>query len=306
MNEAEFITALRSLPLHEGARALEDDCAVIEVGSETLVVTHDAMTAGTHWLPSQDLADVAWKLVAANLSDLAAKGARPEGVLLGHQCGEADERFLEGLDAALRAFRVPLLGGDTIAGDGPRTISMTAIGRATHTPVPSRSGAQSGDGVFVAGTIGDAYAGFRLLRDADQTADRDSAQKYLRDKFTRPSPLLAEGERLAEIVTAMMDVSDGLLLDASRLAQASKVTLSLESEAVPFSPQFREWSSDKAVRDHALRWGDDYALLFTAPPGEGVAAQFTRIGEVIERTHGPLVLDGAVPAPDERLGFIHG
>lgn len=316
MNESEFIAALRSLPLHDGARALKDDCAVIEVGAETLVITHDAMAGGTHWLAGQDLADVAWKLVVANLSDLAAKGARPEAVLLGYQLtgDDDDARFLEGLGAALSAYGVELLGGDTIAGKGPQTVALTAIGRATHTPVPSRAGARPGDEVFVAGTIGDAYAGFTLLRDAAQAGEPPSARnalppsahQYLRDSFTRPTPMLAEGEQLAGIVTAMMDISDGLLLDASRLAEASGVTLALASASVPFSAQFREWSNHSEDRDRALRWGDDYALLFTAPPGASLPAHCTRIGEIVERGDAALLLDGAAPGAHDHLGYTHG
>jgi len=115
MTEADFIAALRLLPLHPGARGLSDDCAVLTIGAETLVITHDMMAEGTHFRPDADMADVAWKLVASNLSDLAAKGAEPVGVLLGHMLGRDDARFLEGLHAALTAFGAPLLGGDTVA-----------------------------------------------------------------------------------------------------------------------------------------------------------------------------------------------
>lgn len=311
MKESEFIAALRSLPLHHGARGLRDDCAIIPIAGETLVITHDAMSEGTHWLPEQDLGDVAWKLVAVNLSDLAAKGARPEGVLLSYQLGSRDEdtRFLEGLEAALRTFDVPLLGGDTIAGDGARTFALTAIGRAIHTPVPSRSGARSGDGVFVAGMIGDAFAGFELLRKRDEGPRArlsPSAAQYLRERFTRPRPLLVEGEALAPVATAMMDVSDGLLLDAARLADASGVTLALDSGSVPFSPQFGEWLQNAGDRDRAMRWGEDYALLFTAPPTDPIASRFARIGKVVQRGENALLLDGVPPGPNERLGYTHG
>lgn len=309
MNESEFIGALRSLPIHDAARGLGDDCAILSIGSETLVITHDAMAQGIHWLPEQDLADVAWKLLAANLSDLAAKGARPEGVLLSYQLagGDADPRFLDGLDAALRAFEVPLLGGDTIAATGPQTISLTAIGLASHVPVPSRSGARPGDSVFVAGTIGDAYAGFELLKKARaNSGSLSDAHDYLRRRFTRPSPMLADGERLAPIVSAMMDVSDGLLLDAARLADASGVTLAIDSDAVPFSSQFREWSADRSDRERAMRWGDDYALLFTAAPADPIAARFARIGKVMPRGENALLIDGVSPGPDEPLGYTHG
>lgn len=107
MNEPDFIAALRTLPLHPGARGLMDDCAVFPFGTETIVITHDMMAEGVHFRAHADMADVAWKLVATNLSDLAAKGAVPVGVLLGHTLGRDDARFIEGLQAALEAFDTP-------------------------------------------------------------------------------------------------------------------------------------------------------------------------------------------------------
>ena len=123
------------------ARNLDDDCAVLEIGDTALVITHDAMAEGLHFLPDQDPADVAWKLVASNVSDLAAKGADPLGVVLGYQLGRDDLRFLGGLREALDAFALILLGGDTIGSTGAQVLGLTAIGLATHRPVPSRAGA---------------------------------------------------------------------------------------------------------------------------------------------------------------------
>lgn len=289
MDEQTFIAALRRLATHPAARGLADDCAALEIGGEALVLTHDTMVEGVHWLPGQDMADVAWKLVAVNLSDLAAKGAEPVGVLLGHMLGDGDERLVAGLGDALAAFQVPLLGGDTVGGGPPRTLGLTAIGRATHRPVPSRGGAQPGDSLWLAGAVGAAMVGFEALRDgtgADSTA------------YRRPRPMLAEGRALAPHVSAMMDVSDGLLLDGSRLADASKVTLHIDTHAVPIAaPEHR--------RAEALRWGDDYALLFTAPPPFRAPVGAARIGEVLDREAHPLLLDGAPPLPGDTLGYTH-
>ena len=290
MSEPAFIAALRALAPHPAARGLADDAAVLEIGGEALVVTHDMMVEGVHWLAGQDPADVAWKLVAVNLSDLAAKGAVPLGVLLGYTLGNDDTRFLEGLGEALAAFSVPLLGGDTVSGHGGRAHGLTALGRATHRPVPSRSGAVAGDGVWLTGPVGAAMLGFEAMRDGTSA---DSAA------FRRPVPLLAQGGALAPLVTAMMDVSDGLLLDASRLAQASGVTLSLDSSAVPIPA-----SLQPARRSEALRWGDDYQLLFTLPAAIEPPCPAHRIGTVLPRGDAPLLLDNAVPEGD--LGYIHG
>lgn len=285
MNEPDFIAALRALPLHPGARGLADDCAVLTIGSEALVITHDMMAQGTHFRPDADMADVAWKLVATNLSDLAAKGAEPVGVLLGHMLGRDDARFIRGLCEALEAFDTPLLGGDTIAAAGPRALGLTAIGRATHTPVPARSGAAPGDHIYLTGPVGRAMLGF------EGAADHLAA-------FNRPVPRLAEGIALAPHVSAMMDVSDGLLLDSWRMAQASGVTFAIDPLAVPVA--------EPARRDDAMRWGDDYELLFTAPPGALLPVPAHRIGTVTARAAAPLVLGGAPHADAATLGYQHG
>lgn len=285
MNEPDFIAALRALPLHPGARGLADDCAVLAVGGETLIFTHDMMAEGTHFRPDADMADVAWKLVATNLSDLAAKGAEPVGVLLGHMLGRDDARFISGLHEALQAFDTPLLGGDTIAAAGPRALGLTAIGRATCTPVPSRSGAQAGDGIWLTGPVGRAMLGFEGVAEH-------------RASFHRPVPRLAEGRGLAAQVTAMMDVSDGLLLDAFRMAEASGVTLVLEREAIPVA--------DPEHRDACLRWGDDYELLFTAPPTAVLPVTAHRIGTVTARGTAPLMLGTQPLADPASLGYRHG
>lgn len=276
------------MPLHPGARGLTDDAAVIEIGDETLVITHDVMVEGRHWLAGQDMADVAWKLVASNLSDLAAKGAEPLGVLIGHALGQGDERFLAGLNEALTHYGTALLGGDTVSGSGPRTMGLTAIGRATHRPVPSRSASRIGDAVFVTGTLGAAMLGFEALREgtgAEATA------------YTRPLARLPEGQALAGQVTAMMDVSDGLLLDAYRMAEASEVSIAIDDTAVPVAAPER--------RLDCMTWGDDYELLFTLPPGTAPKAPATCIGKVEPQGFARLFLGGEPITNPQGLGYVH-
>lgn len=285
MNEPDFIAALRQLPLHPGARGLMDDCAVLTIGSETLVITHDMMAEGTHFRAEADMADVAWKLVATNLSDLAAKGAQPLGVLLGHMLGRDDARFLEGLGEALAAFGAPLLGGDTVAAEGVRSFGMTAIGRATYQPVPSRSGAQVGDAIYLTGPVGRAMLGFE-------------GHPEHRAAFNRPLPRIAEGTALVPHVSAMMDVSDGLLLDCWRMASVSGVTFAIDPEAVPVAEAGR--------RDECMRWGDDYELLFTAPPAAVLPFAVHRIGAVVAMRSAPLALGGEALNDPADLGYRHG
>lgn len=286
MDERAFVEALRALAPHPAARGLSDDCAVLELGGELLVLTHDSLVEGLHFLPGQDPADVAWKLVATNLSDLAAKGAEPLGVLLGYQLGSDDARFLAGLEQVLVHYNVPLLGGDTVGGSGPQVVGLTALGRATHRPVPSRSGAQVGDALYVTGPLGAALAGFEAFKGG--TGDSLA--------YRRPQALLAEGQALAPLVTAMMDISDGLLLDAARMAAASGVTLAIDSTSVPIA-------LPAARRDEALRWGDDYQLLFTVREGLTLPVAATRIGTAVPAGTSSVLLDGL--APSGPLGYEH-
>lgn len=280
MRELDFIAALRSLPLHPGAQDLRDDAAVIEIGGEALVLTHDAIAEGVHYRPGTDPADIAWKLVAVNLSDLAAKAAEPIGVLIGATLVERAERFVEGLRDVLEAYGVKLLGGDTISHSGPATFGCTAIGRATVRPVPARTGARAGDALYVTGVIGAAMLGF----------ETDGAA------YLRPRPRLAEGLALGGHVHAMMDVSDGLLLDVRRMAEASGGTAAIELDAIPFA---------RGVRDRlaAASWGDDYELLFAAPEGTVLPVTATRVGTMLQKAAEPLLLDGK--SPPKRLGYEH-
>ena len=262
---------------------------MLEVGGEALVLTHDMLVEGVHFPPGSDPADIAWKLVTVNLSDLAAKGAQPLGVLLGYMLGDDDTRFVEGLEDALGRYGVPLLGGDTSSGGPPRSFGLTAIGRATHNPVPSRSGAMAGDALFLTGPVGAAMMGYGALRGG--TGADSSA-------YLRPVPRLAEGQALAPLVSAMMDVSDGVLLDSARMARASGVTMAIDSAAVPIAaPEER--------RQDALRWGDDYELLFTGPPDAELPVPAHRIGEVRERSAAPILLDGMELSEADGLGYEH-
>jgi thiamine-monophosphate kinase len=275
---------LRKLPLHPGARGLDDDCAILEIGNETLFLTHDMMAEGTHFQEGGDLADAAWKLVAVNLSDLASKGAEPIGVLLGHSLGSGDERFLEGLYEALSAHDVPLLGGDTIKTTGKRAFGLTAIGRASHTPVPSRRGAQIGDQLYVTGLLGCAMLGFE--------GDPEHLAAY-----NRPTPRLSEGQALAPHVSAMMDISDGLMLDTFRMASASEVSIAIDSALVPVASNKR--------RNECMRWGDDYELLFTLPLETEPPVACMRIGTVEPQGFAPLIFDSNPVVNPEGLGYQH-
>jgi len=278
LNELEFIAALRSLPLHPGADGLRDDTATLAIGGETLVLTHDAIAEGVHYRAGTDPFDIAWKLVAVNLSDLAAKGAEPIGVLIGAVLIEGAERFVEGLRSILAEYGVPLLGGDTIS-VSPATFGCTAIGRAGKR-IPSRAGGKPGDGLWVTGSIGAAMLGFEA---GDGAA------------YLRPRPRLAEGKALAPLVHAMMDISDGLLLDAAHMAEASGCTVAISLADIPIAAG--------ANPIEAVTWGDDYELLFAAVADFVPPVPATRIGLLAAPGAAPLLLDGQVP--EIPLGYQH-
>lgn len=289
MTEIDILTRLRTMPLHPGALDLWDDTA--RIGD--LILTTDLMVEGVHFLADDSPGDVAWKLLAVNLSDLAAKGAVPEGVLLGMPIRDPawDAAFLDGLDSALRAFNCTLLGGDTVSGG--RTYALTAIGRATI--APQRSGARPGDALWVTGTIGDAGAGLAIAKGAP-------GPTVLVDRYRRPTPRLGEGQALAGQATAMMDVSDGLLIDASRMAAASGCAVTIDLAAVPLSDAYASWSGDRPA---AATAGDDYELLFALAPGQTPPVPATRVGGFAQGT-GLTLTDAGTPVdPPAKLGWLH-
>ncbi len=291
MTEDDFIAALRTLPLHPGAQGLRDDTAI--VGGH--VVTTDTLVEGVHFLATDPPEDVAWKLVATNLSDLAAKGAVPAGILLNYPLGDDgwDAAFLRGLAEVLATFATPLIGGDTVTlpSGAPRILTVTAFG--TDAAAPPRSGARAGDALWVTGTIGDSGAGLAIALGATGPATLLAA-------YRRPQPRLAEGRIIAPRAHAMMDVSDGLLLDAQRMAAASGLAVAIDLATVPLSPAYRAFSGDVLA---AATAGDDYELLFAAPADGDFPA--TRIGAFAPGTGLTLTRDDvAVPLPAS-LGYAH-
>ena len=288
-DEFAFLTALRAIATHPAAAGLADDTAQLEVTAGRLILTSDTMVESVHYRPHDPPESVGWRLVAVNLSDLAAKGATPLACLLNYSLSgdaEWDRGFLSGLNDALATYAMPLIGGDTVAmpGGAPRSLTLTAIGTAPPR-VPLRTGAQPGDALWVTGSIGGAAFG------ADGEP-RDLA------RYLRPVPRIAEGQALAPLATAMMDVSDGLLIDAQRLATASGIAIHIDLDAVPLA-------LPGPVLDAACA-GDDYELLFTLPDGVQPPVPATRIGTASTGSGLTLTASGIpVPLPT-KLGYRHG
>ncbi len=300
--EADLIHALRRLASDPAARGLADDAAVLDWGGKRLVLTHDMLVESVHFLPTDPPETVAWKLLAVNLSDLAAKGARPIGALMGYSLRgdpDWDAAFVRGLEVALDHFGVPLLGGDTVSSP-TRVLGLTLLGEASGS-VPDRRGANMGDALFVTGTLGDAALGLHLLQSG---ADTPTA---LVESYRLPLPQLEAGAMISLFSPAMMDISDGLLIDAARMAEASKVGIRIDLDALPLSADFIAVAgSDRAARLRAATGGDDYQLLFVSGrPLPTLPCAVTRIGQIV-RGSGLHLHDsqGDVPLPD-RLGWEH-
>ncbi len=307
-DESRLIDALRLIARHPAARGLGDDVAVLPAPlGRDLVLTHDMLVEGVHYLPGDPPGDVAWKLLAVNLSDLAAKGAEPLGVLMGYGLTgrpDWDAGFVAGLGRALDHFEVPLLGGDTVAqpaGDA-RVLGLTAIGQVAPGTAPDRRGAQAGDLLFLTGPVGDAGLGLRIARGEIE------GPRTLLKAYRLPIPRLAEGRALAPIAHAMADVSDGLLIDARRIAAASGLAVTIDLDAVPLSDAARSFGDDRAARLAAVTAGDDYQLLAAVPPdlGGAAAVMAVEIGR-FDSGSGLRLVDrkGTVPLPDS-LGYEHG
>ena len=307
LGEQAFIDRLRLLATDPSARGLDDDAAVIG----DLVLTHDMIAEGVHFLPTDPPASVGWKLVAVNLSDLAAKGAEPLAALMGVTLvGDSDweEKFLSGVAAACETYGIALIGGDTIAlpEGAPRVLGLTAVGRG-GAQIPSRAGGKARDILWLVGTLGDAAAGLDLVREDSE------AEGPLVEAYRRPVPQLAVGQLLAPHAKAMMDVSDGLLLDLLRLCTASRCAAEVNLDAIPLSRAFvAERGTHRGARLKAATAGDDYALL------AALSADFDPLGLSLPRGtilarigtlttgEGIKLFDtaGEVPLP-ERLGYEH-
>jgi len=308
MREADVIARLRRIATAPEARGLLDDVALLD----GLVVTHDSIAEGVHFLPDDPPASVGWKLVTVNLSDLAAKGATPAGALLSLTIsgpGKWELEFLGGVEAACESYSLPLIGGDTISlpAGAPRVLGMTVIGRA-GCAVPHRADGKAGDSLWLVGTLGEAAAGLEQLK-----ADR-RATGPLVDIYRRPIPQLEAGQELAAFAHAMMDVSDGLLLDARRMAEASGCCIAIELDRLPLSSAFvAENGQDLRARLFAATGGDDYALLAALPadfdPETLCLPEGTRISRIgtLRAGEANISLTNAGKPIDlpERLGFEH-
>ena len=258
-----------------------DDGAVLQPDPDKeLIAVMDTMVEGIHFPDDTDPFDIAFRVVAVNLSDIAAMGGRPRWMTLALTLPAADEawlaRFAEGLHAAAGQFDLALVGGDTTSGK-TLVVTVQIVGDVASGMAIKRSGAQPGDTIYVTGTVGDAAAGLELL-----TAGKP--QPYLSARFFRPDARIQFGQSLVGAASAAIDVSDGLFADLGKLLTASGVGGVLDLEALPLSDELREEFDVETQRRLALSGGDDYELCFTVPPNTEIPdckTRVTKIGSVI-------------------------
>ena len=315
---ARFFEPLsRAVP---GAFALGNDGALLTpAAGASLVVTKDLMVAGVHYPEGEEPAVLARRLLRVNLSDLAAMGATATAYTLGLALPEGSddtwvEAFAAGLARDQEAFGVALIGGDTVATGGPAVLSLTAFGTVEGNACLTRSGARVGDDVYVSGTIGDATLGLRGVQ-GGLAALPPEDRAALEQRFRRPEPRLALGAALVGLATCAIDVSDGLVADLGHLCAESGVAARVAADAVPLSdPARHALAAGEADIADLVTGGDDYELLFCAPPsarsdidalGRRLRLALTRIG-AIEPGQGITVLgaDGQ-PLLITQAGYQH-
>lgn len=282
----------------EGAQGLTDDaCTYLPPAGHELVLTADALIADVHFL-STDPADlIARKMLRVNLSDLAAKGAKPIGYLMTTGfSADIDEawvaKFAAGLATDQEIYGIALMGGDTVAQPGPLSLSLTAMGVIPVGQAMRRRGAVVGDRIFASGTIGDGHLGLKVLRGTLMGLEPDQAQ-FLRQRYQLPEPRVALGQALAasRLVHAAMDISDGLVADLGHICSASHCGAVIRTDQVPLSSAAAAaLAEDLDLLPGILSGGDDYELLFTAPAGAAKAIRdiglangtpITEIGEIV-------------------------
>jgi thiamine-monophosphate kinase len=280
-----------------------DDCAVWRVGDWVQLATTDTMVAGVHFLPNMPWRDVGWKIVAVNVSDIAAMGGTPSYGLatLGLPPGmpiAALEELYEGINEACTSYGLAVVGGDIVKAD-QAFVTLALIGEAAldaseQPMLMTRSAAKAGDAIAVTGCLGDSAAGLELLKTgrAKESPDDD----YLARTHLRPQPRLEIGRRAVQVgVRCAIDVSDGLLQDVGHVCKASKLEARLYSEKLPLSPALKRILSEEAL-SLAASGGEDYELVLVAarPLLEALSSSsevsITIIGEMTAGTPGRVSL----------------
>lgn len=280
-----------------------------------LVVTTDLLAAGTHFLTGTDPANLGWKSLAVNLSDLAAMGAEPRWAVLAAALPEPDEAWIEafarGLFEAAERFDVDVIGGDTTR--GPLTLCPTVFGEVPAGRALTRGAGRPGDDVWISGQPGRAALGLAQLKHAARLAP-DAAGECIA-ALERPQPRVALGLALRDLARAAIDMSDGLLADLGHILERSALGAELQLERLPLAPLVAACGDRQLALDCLLGGGDDYELIFTAAPTtrsdiEALSATLDlplhRIGCLVGGAPAALLRDaGGRPVASGRRGYEH-
>lgn len=289
----------RPLAQEPGAFGLADDAAILTPPpGHDIVLTTDGVIAGVHFFPDDPPDTIGRKVLRMNLSDLAAKGAKPAGFLMSIAMPAGIEEkwladFAAGLGEDAQLYRCPLLGGDTDRTPGPISVSITAFGTLPRGRMVRRSTAQAGDRVLVTGTIGDAalYVVLKPLG-GERLRLLDNVRDHLRQRYLLPRPRTALAAAVLQHASAAMDVSDGLVGDLAKLCRASSVSAEIDVNRVPLSDEARAaLAADPALIETALTGGDDYEILLTVSPD-----QLASFRQAAERAGVPVTEIGRVTA----------
>lgn len=295
-----------------------DDAAVVAVpAGHELVICVDTLVAGVHFPLETDAADIGWKSLAVNLSDLAAMGATPAWALLSLTLPAADadfvSRFADGFAELAALYQLELIGGDITR--GPLSITVAVHGLVPSGRALRRDAARPGDAVFVSGTLGDAAGGLRCLQaQSAKDSAMDAACATLIASLNRPSPRVAAGLALRDLAHACIDVSDGLLADLGHVARASGVGIEIEEDGLPASAALLERFDIATARALQLHGGDDYELAFTVGEAQIAAMQtamsragcrVSRIGRVIAEAGVHVVDRNGTRKPVDGKGWEH-
>ncbi|MBY4838020.1 thiamine-phosphate kinase [Pantoea sp. DY-5] len=297
-------------------KGIGDDCALLNVPEkQTLAISTDTLVAGVHFLRDIHPADLGYKAVAVNLSDLAAMGADPAWLTLALTLTEIDEpwvaAFSDSLFELLDYYDMQLIGGDTTRGPLSMTLGihgLVPVGRALK-----RSGAKPGDWIFVTGTLGDSAAGLSLLQHRHRLND-PAVHEALIKRHLRPMPRVLQGQALRGLATSAIDISDGLISDLGHVLTASRVGARINLDALPLSAALRDHFEPELVLKWALSGGEDYELCFTVPEVNRGAIDvalghfgvpYTCIGQIAPESEGLSLLENGKPRSVDVKGFDH-
>ncbi|PCJ90077.1 MAG: thiamine-phosphate kinase [Hyphomicrobiales bacterium] len=294
------------LATDDGAFGLHDDAASISVPDhQDLIVSTDTLVADVHFFAEDPPAKIAQKALRVNLSDIAAKGARPVGYFLNLTLPDAFMRsdewmseFSHGLQQDQSEFNVHLMGGDTVRCANTGVITICAYGVVPTGQMVRRNGAEAGDRLYVTGTIGDAALGL-LMRKAKlhglDTIDQDigdairaldpQIKRHTEDRYLLPQPRTGISSALLAHASAAMDVSDGLVGDARTLANASSVALKIHTDQIPYSTGLEILSDESILQRICLTGGDDYEILCTVPAGQCASFEDSAVAANIAVAH---------------------